>query len=142
MATKGISCDFMDLLVRYSWPGNVRELINTLETAISTAANEDMLFSRHLPEYIRIQVARASLNDKLLRDDTNKINIGLNTLLPTFKKYRKVATERAEKEYLEKLTSVTNGDVHAACRISQLSRSRYYELIKMHEIPVGQQTVA
>lgn len=138
IGTKGTSPDFLDFLTRYSWPGNVRELINTLETAISTARAEDMLFSRHLPEYIRIYVTKASLTGGLPRGADHKTDTAAVTSLPPLKSYRKMAAVRAEKEYLEKLAARTRGDTQAACRISKLSRSRFYELIKLHEIFLGQ----
>jgi two-component system NtrC family response regulator len=139
---KGTSPDFLELLTRYAWPGNVRELINTLEWAISSAGDEDMLFSRHLPDYIRIQAAQASLADEVPSGPERKVKAADIALLPSFKTYRKAAAERVEKEYLEKLTSATRGDVQAACRISRLSRSRYYQLIKLHQVSTLQQAQA
>jgi two-component system NtrC family response regulator len=139
---KGISPDFLEMLTRYAWPGNVRELINTLESAISSAGDEDMLFSRHLPDYIRIQAAKALLADKVPPEPKRKVKVAAIAALPSFKTYRKAAAERAEKEYLEKLASTTSGDVHAACRISRLSRSRYYQLVKQHQVSTLQQAQA
>jgi two-component system NtrC family response regulator len=134
---KGISPDFMEQLIRYAWPGNVRELINTLETAISGALNEDILFSRHIPDYIRIQTARAALKEGKKGSDGEPVNTSTAASMPTFKSYRKSATERVEREYLEKLIVLARGDVKTACRISHLSRSRFYELIKHHRIPLS-----
>ncbi len=131
---KGISSDFTDTLMAYAWPGNLRELVNTIESAVSVAIEEEMLFSWHIPDYIRIEVARASVDD---HQSKKAFREGANTSvssLPTFKSYRRKATERSEKEYLEKLWHLTKGDVQEACRISKLSRSRYYELIKLHRI--------
>jgi transcriptional regulator with PAS, ATPase and Fis domain len=45
----------------YRWPGNVRELVNTLERTIAVARNESVLFPKHLPMQIRIEVTRDSL---------------------------------------------------------------------------------
>jgi two-component system NtrC family response regulator len=56
---KGFSSDFFITLARYDWPGNVRELVNALERAISAAREEPILFPKHLPTYIRVQVARS-----------------------------------------------------------------------------------
>ena len=52
---------FFNVLDAYSWPGNVRELIHALESALVAAQNEPALFLKHLPTYIRIWLARASL---------------------------------------------------------------------------------
>ena len=57
---KGTSPEFWDIVNEYKWPGNVRELIQALEKALLSAKDEPMLFPKHLPTYIRIQVARNS----------------------------------------------------------------------------------
>jgi len=49
-----ISKDFIKSLEEYNWPGNVRELFNTIDYAGSDAFNESILFSKHLPDNIRI----------------------------------------------------------------------------------------
>jgi len=49
------------ILLRYPWPGNVRELANTLEQSLLSARYEKTLFPKHLPNRIRIQVARATM---------------------------------------------------------------------------------
>ncbi|MCT4627334.1 sigma-54 dependent transcriptional regulator [Halodesulfovibrio sp.] len=60
MPAKGISPDLLDLAKEYSWPGNVRELIHTLERAVLAAKETPKIFSRHLPDHIRINIARAA----------------------------------------------------------------------------------
>lgn len=60
MPAKGISPDLLDLTKEYSWPGNVRELIHTLERAVLAAKDTPKIFSRHLPDHIRINIARAA----------------------------------------------------------------------------------
>ncbi len=131
---KGVSSDFMEMITRFTWPGNVREVINTLETAISAAQNEDTLFSRHIPDYIRIQVAQASLGVEKPGTDEKPTDAPVTDAMLSFKTYRKTAVEGAEREYLKKLAVLSRGDVRTACRISHLSRSRFYELIKHHGI--------
>jgi transcriptional regulator of acetoin/glycerol metabolism len=42
--------------------------------------------------------------------------------------------DEAEKKYLRDLTSFTQGNIQEACRISGLSRSRFYILLKKHKI--------
>ena len=137
LAIKGTSSDFIDVLVRYFWPGNVRELINTIETAVAKSENEEMLYSRHIPANIRIQVAKDSLSESPIAKCKKTITIQGDLSLPSLKLYRAIESSRAEKEYLEKLNNLTGGDIHAACRVSKLSRSRYYELIKHHEIAIA-----
>ena len=58
---KGFSPEFLDVLIAYNWPGNVRELIQALEKAVVIAKEEPVLFPKHLPEHIRVHLARASV---------------------------------------------------------------------------------
>ncbi|UZP67143.1 sigma-54 dependent transcriptional regulator [Desulfovibrio mangrovi] len=60
MPAKSISTDLHAALKEYQWPGNVRELIHTLERAVLAAQDEPKLFSRHLPDHVRISIARAA----------------------------------------------------------------------------------
>lgn len=57
---KDISPDFHETLLAYHWPGNVRELIHTLERAVLASQDAPKLFARHLPDYLRICLARAA----------------------------------------------------------------------------------
>lgn len=68
MPAKGISPDLLDLAYEYSWPGNVRELIHTLERAVLAAKDTTKIFSRHLPDHIRINIARAAA-DKMQSEE-------------------------------------------------------------------------
>ncbi len=134
IGSKGISTDFLDMLIRYTWPGNVRELINTLEMAISTAGEEEMLFSRHLPEHLRVYIAQTSLMGDLQPPSDKKTIIDVQESLPPLKIFRKTAVVKAEMEYLKKLMDIAKGKTAVACEISGLSRSRLYELIRLHKI--------
>ncbi len=67
LAPKGFSPDFLEALTAYHWPGNVRELANTIERALASARFEPILFSKHLPTGIRVELARASMEK---REDT------------------------------------------------------------------------
>jgi transcriptional regulator of acetoin/glycerol metabolism len=48
------------------------------------------------------------------------------------KDYREAELTRIEKDYLSSLMRRTNGEVGEACRISGLSRSRLYTLLKKY----------
>jgi len=45
--------------------------------------------------------------------------------------------DQMESQYLQGLVTGTNGDMSASCRISGLSRSRLYALLKKHNIDTG-----
>ena len=63
MPAKGLSPDLLDVAQKYAWPGNVRELIHTLERAVLAAKDTSKIFSRHLPDHIRINIARAAAGE-------------------------------------------------------------------------------
>ena len=129
---KGASPEFWDIVTEYQWPGNVRELIQALEKALLSAKDEPMLFPKHLPTYIRIQAARDSFPKKPASPGKPEIRSSVPKVPPKLKEIRKAAVSEAEKQYLKDLISFVGGDNNKACRISGLSRSRYYTLLKKY----------
>jgi DNA-binding NtrC family response regulator len=39
-----------------------------------------------------------------------------------------------EKQYLQRLLQTSGGDIAAACALAHLSRSRLYDLLKLHSL--------
>lgn len=134
MDLKGFSPGFWDVLRSYDWPGNARELIQALERAIIAAQNEPTLFPKHLPHHIRIKVARASIKDKSNRRISLDKEAESSTDLPSLQNVREAAVADVEKQYLDDLMAVTGRDIKRACKISGLSRSRLYTLLKKYNI--------
>ena len=130
---KALSQDFVEVLSAYNWPGNVRELIHTLETAIAKAFDESTLFSKHLPDFIRIQFARQGLRASSERADSDK-DPSFSTPLMKWKAFREENASRLEKQYLQRLMAYSQGSIREACRISGLSRARLYALLDKHGI--------
>ncbi|MBV5339438.1 MAG: sigma-54-dependent Fis family transcriptional regulator [Deltaproteobacteria bacterium] len=131
IAHKDFSPEFMRMLERYSWPGNVRELVNTLERTIAVARNETVLFPKHLPIQIRIEVTRLAMQ----RGDTAAaVELAPPHNLPQLQEYRDAIYHTAEKKYLNELMELTDRSVTEACRISGLSSSRLYALLKKQGI--------
>jgi len=128
IGTKGFSPEFLEALEKYDWPGNVRELINTLETALSAAGIGDTLSIAHLPVPIRIQLARASVIEESGKDTKAEANNPEPLGLPTFREQMR----STEESYLKALLAATRGNIKESCRISGLSRSRLYALLKKH----------
>jgi two-component system NtrC family response regulator len=110
----------------------VRELIQALEKALLSAKDEPMLFPKHLPTYIRIRVARSSFPQKPAIPGKPEIRSSAPNVPPKLKEIRKAAVSEAEQKYLKDLISFAAGDKNKACRISGLSRSRFYTLLKKH----------
>ena len=128
---KDFSPEFMDLLLNYPWPGNVRELIHALERTLISARNERVLFPKHLPTHIRVQVARSSVGEK--EPESSSLAPSPRTF-PTIQEMRDRVVDEAERRYLHDLLSFTRGNIQEACRISGLSRSRFYLLLKKYKI--------
>lgn len=131
---KGFSPEFFDVLTQYDWPGNVRELVHALERAVSAARHEPVLFPKHLPTYIRIRLARASVGGEPTSKQSAKTAIEISKPLPGLVEMREAAIAEAEQRYLKELISLTGGDMRKACRVAGLSRSRLYALLKKYSI--------
>ena len=120
-------------LASYKWPGNVRELIHTMERVFTVARFDPTLFARHLPTKIRVHQARSLVNKSEGKHDNNLAEKPVNT----FHKLcdvRESAICKVEKQYLEDLMEQTRGNMKEAIRISGLSQSRLYSLMKKYRI--------
>jgi two-component system NtrC family response regulator len=130
--SKGFSPEFLKTLSCYNWPGNVRELINTLERTIAAARNESILFPKHLPIQLRIAVTQTSMKKELRPPQSENQNDSRS--LPTLNEYRDSLYSNAEKQYLHDLMAITGNNISEACRLSGLSLSRLYALLKKQGI--------
>ncbi|MGD8837774.1 MAG: sigma-54 dependent transcriptional regulator [Desulfobacteraceae bacterium] len=142
ISTKGIDADFMSTIRGYHWPGNVRELFHSLEQAFVASGDEMTLFAMHLPPDIRIRVARQTIgnasqdNGKPKSDAAPDKEAPYNTPtlfsdpMPSIKDFK----IRMEKLYLKHLISRSGADVNTILKISKLSRSHFYALLKRHGI--------
>lgn len=131
---KGYSPEFFEVLARYNWPGNVRELVNALERAVAAARHEPILFPKHLPTYIRVQLARSSVAPEQESQQAVKGARAPDQSFPRLADVRETAIAHAERRYLKELIAQSKGDVQKACRIAGLSRSRLYALLKKYQI--------
>ncbi|MGD8513911.1 MAG: sigma-54 dependent transcriptional regulator [Deltaproteobacteria bacterium] len=134
IAKKEFSPEFLPALASYEWPGNVRELVKALESAIVSARHEPMIFPKHLPTEIRAKMARTSVGDEKVGIRKRQRSTDRKETLPGLQALREAAVAEVEKNYLQELMSLTGGKVKDACRISGLSRSRLYELLKKHHV--------
>ncbi len=132
ITAKRASPEFWEIVTEYPWPGNVRELIQALEKALISAKEEPMLFPKHLPTYIRIQVARSSFPQKPANQGKPEIRSSIPKVPPKLKEVRKAAVSEAEQQYLKELISFVGGDNNKASRVSGLSRSRFYTLLRKY----------
>lgn len=130
--SKGFSSDFMEALHSYHWPGNVRELFHAIERALAASGMEPILFPKHLPDDIRICSVKKSLAGRSPDSSTSGEKETGSDSLPYLKDFRK----EMDQQYLSKLVSACRGNIVEACRKSGLSKSRLYELLKLHNMSV------
>ena len=108
----GIREEVLRLLQRYEWPGNIRELRNFMEKALIFCRGD------------RIDL-------ETLPPDVRRRNRGLDSDLSL-----KKASERMEREYIEKALAATGGNRTHAARLLEISlRSLLY---KMKTYDIGQ----
>lgn len=131
---KTFSPDLTESLSAYQWPGNVRELINALERAIAAAWSEAVIYPKHLPPEIRIKVARMSVGQGPAAQPLPDRPQPARERFPTWKEAKEVGLSRLEKHYLEELMAVTDHDLARAMELSDLKRSRLYQLLKKHRL--------
>jgi len=137
LSIKGVVPETLETLASYPWPGNVRELENTLEKAIISAPHDPVLYPIHLPAQIRLHHIRtvvAQKHDHPLTDfpPAPADQVRFPESLPPLKEWRRILTSDIEKHYLQRLMKETAADMVAACAVSGLSRSRLYDLLKLH----------
>jgi two-component system NtrC family response regulator len=130
LGLKGFSTDFMGSLSAYKWPGNVRELLHALERVVAAAFHEPTLFPQHLPEHIRIDLARHSIKSAVPHRTKADGDLISPEAMPSLRNYR----ENMDRMYLMELTALASGNIREACRVSGLSRSRLYGLLKNHNL--------
>lgn len=135
LSPKGFGQEFVKTLSCYNWPGNVRELVNVLEQTVIASGKEPVIFSQHLPAEIRIQATRSGLKNGTPHAEERELSeVHLSADLPTIQAFRETIYSEAEKKYLRDLMLSTNNNMGEACRISGLSQSRLYALLKNHRI--------
>ncbi|MDY6880726.1 MAG: sigma-54 dependent transcriptional regulator [Desulfatiglans sp.] len=128
--TKGFSPEFFDSLTSYDWPGNVREIVNALEASIALAGNEPILYSKHLPLHLRVNMVRSSLARDREGNPLQAEKFNCFESIPSWRDYR----EAMDRKYLQDLISAVQGDIKEAIEISGLSKSRIYALFNKHKI--------
>ncbi len=133
--TKGFSPEFLEALTAYNWPGNVRELVNAMERALAVSLLAPILFIKHLPDHIRIKLAREKVfKGTPAKGAEKEISKSFQTF-PKLSDFRQTTVAQLERQYLADLMTHTGGNTKEACKISGLGKSRFYELLKKYDIP-------
>jgi two-component system NtrC family response regulator len=85
---------------------------------------------------MRVELTRASVDERGAKADKPRVHSPGK--FPEFRSFRQQSIATIEKQYLQDLMSFTKGDIQEACRISDLSRSRLYGLLKKHKVSRAQ----
>ncbi len=129
--TKGFSPDLIETLKSYDWPGNIRELSQSIEAAITLAGPEATLYSQHLAKHLRINLSRQQFIPA--KTPARQIVSAISNTqkdLPTLANFK----QQTELEYFLRLQKEHQHDFKAALKTSGLSRSRFYDLLKRHQL--------
>jgi two-component system NtrC family response regulator len=153
---KVAGADFYEVLNNYNWPGNVRQLFNIVEQAFVAAGTGNTIYAMHLSDDLRIKIAKSNLQKKGKLESASKsrsqstqdeftkheeqrradsavssaVSNLLNEDMPSLKEFKGLA----EKRYLEELQFRYSGDVAKILKVSGLSRSHFYALLKKHNL--------
>ncbi|HRF62916.1 MAG TPA: sigma 54-interacting transcriptional regulator [Candidatus Competibacter sp.] len=111
-----------DFLMNYTYPGNIRELRNIVFRLSCLADGTADL--NHLPEAIRLGVAT----------ETNATAEPTACLSSSLSDAKKIATDKAEKRYLEDKLRGVRGNVAELARQIDMNRSYLQILLKKHGI--------
>jgi two-component system NtrC family response regulator len=109
---------------------------------LANAGPELTLVSRHLPQNIRLCAIQKALGQTAPMPQPELItapylrDTALPDVLTPFKTFRKAFVVRAEKHYLQTLLSAAQNSMDNALNISGLSRSRFYDLLKQHNLSI------
>lgn len=131
MVMKGVSTEFMDILIMYAWPGNVRELVNVIDLSIANSHMQDVLQPVHLPTDIRVSIKQQAIGNNYA---SRPMGTSGASLINGRQLTLRESLEKTEKHYIKSLVTRTDGDIQAACRISGLSRSSLYARLKKYNI--------
>lgn len=128
--TKGVSREFLDALKAQEWPGNVRELINALEYAVASAGQDPTLYPKHLPPKYRAELLQLKTAPPMESDAGPVDSSDIGEAFPLMSDYR----SEFERKYLQALAIRAKGDRNIACRLSGISQSRLYDLLKKYNL--------
>lgn len=108
-APKTVAPEAMALLVDYHWPGNVRQLNNFAEKCQALCPGP----------VITREIAAQTLHGPAVA----KPSVGLTD-----------AKREFERAYIEKLLTITHGNLPEAARLAERNRSDFFKIVKKHGI--------
>lgn len=109
----GFASEAMKMLMLYDWPGNVRELENVVERAV--------LYSE------QNVIEEGDIILPIQKDPA---------CIASFKETKAIVISEFEKDYIERLLHVHEGNITKAAQAAQKNRRAFWQLIRKHQIDV------
>ena len=135
LGSKGMSVELIEILEQFDWPGNVRELISVLENVVANAGADPTLVPKHLPPKYR--TAFLDFDDiQNGNDDPAQMLAPFHDAAGRVVKWSDYRI-RIEKDYLQFIVQQSRSSWQEACRLSGLSKTRLYELLKKHGLSIS-----
>ena len=117
-----ISADVQMCFRQYPWPGNIRELENCLERALSLCGQGPIVLE-HLPAQIREYRETRTKGNTAGAAEGIKMNV-----------HRTTRPQDFTREHLEQVLVQCGGNVSAAARSLQVSRTTLYQYLKRLDV--------
>ncbi len=119
---RGFTDGAISRMLEYHWPGNVRELKNVVERAV-LMVDGDLITEGNLP--IDVDQGGSCAKERATPSDS-KVVLELNGI--------GIPLEMAEKEVVEKVLKLNEGNRSKTARILEISRPRLLRIIKKYSI--------
>jgi len=107
----------IEKLKSHPWPGNIRELENVIHRTVLNSSN------------VKISVLDISFDDS--RWD---IPMQENNFLRPFNEAKKMVVDSFEREYVQRLLRLCNGNVSLAARHARKNRRAFWEIMRKHQL--------
>ncbi|MGZ4160797.1 MAG: sigma-54 interaction domain-containing protein [Neobacillus sp.] len=121
-----LSTEVIERLQNHMWPGNIRELENVLERAINVLDGKTIELI-HLPLYLHDHEENQWMHQKLSSEPAN--NPSVFPVQPL-----KETVAQAEKQSIQNVLRITQGNKLEAAKLLQISKTSFYEKCKLYGI--------
>ncbi len=116
-----------DFILHYRYPGNIRELRNIIYRLTCLAGDTADL--EHLPEDIRPETSTTTATSSVTESaSVSRVQLSNGAL----GEYKKVASDQAEKEFLQQGLREVGGSVAELARRIEMNRSHLQTVLKKH----------
>jgi len=146
--SKRFAPEFLEALEAYDWPGNIREFVSTMEKAILANPEAATLYPNYLPNQIRLEMLKPSIGRqqesdiaKTKKEPQETASIWSISLpdelfqpIKPLKQVKEFTSNATEELYLKELLRLSENDLDMASKLSCLSKSHLYSLLKKYTI--------